>query len=160
MQLTDIFLGLGEDSFSQLMRSISLGKLKTYQLYERLKLRLHVTKLNTETLRKVTPRCWERLSQDESEDFATELSQAMLVSHLDMIKAVLDDLGIENDDGFFPKDADVSKNLTAGWQQRIYEKFNEKYGPALLLFYINHLAWEVQKATELFHPESVNMSHS
>ena len=91
MQLADIFLGLGEESFGQLLRSISLGKLKTFQLFDRLKTRLHVTKLNTETLRKVRPRCWERLSQPDSEDFATELAQAILISHLDMIKAVLDE---------------------------------------------------------------------
>ena len=29
MQLSDIFLGLGEDNFQQLLRSISLGKLRT-----------------------------------------------------------------------------------------------------------------------------------
>jgi len=58
MQLADIFLGLGEESFAQTIRSISLGKLKTFQLYERVKTRLHVNKLKTETLRKVAPRCW------------------------------------------------------------------------------------------------------
>ena len=55
MQLSDIFLALGEPAFQQLIRNVSIGKLKTYQLYERVKMRFHMSKLNTETLRKVTP---------------------------------------------------------------------------------------------------------
>src|SRR5687768_17597420 len=39
MRLSDIILALGEPSFHQLIRSVSIGKLKTYQLYERVKLR-------------------------------------------------------------------------------------------------------------------------
>ena len=49
MQLSDVFLNLGEDRFSQLLRGISIGKLRTYQLFERLKFRFHLVKLNTET---------------------------------------------------------------------------------------------------------------
>src|SRR5437588_3344474 len=86
MQMSQIFLGMGEESFAQLLRTISIGKLKTFQLYERLKTRLHVNKLNSEALRKVAPRCWARLSEPESDDFASELSQAILISHFDMIK--------------------------------------------------------------------------
>jgi hypothetical protein len=154
MKVTDIFLGLGEDLFSQLLRSISLGKLKTFQLFDRLKTRLHVTKLNTETLRKVAPRCWERLSQPDSEDFASELSQAILISHLDMIKAVLDELEIPHEDGFFAKDLDASKHLTGEWQQRVYGKFKDVYPESLLLFYINHLGWELGKSTDMFLPNA------
>jgi hypothetical protein len=152
MQLADIFLGLGEESFTQLVRSISLGKLKTFQLFERVKTRLHVNKLNTETLRKAAPRCWERLSQPENEDLATELSQAILISHLDMIKAVLDELGIPHDDGFFPKDLDAAKYLTEGWQDRVYQKFKGVYSDGLLLFYVNHLGWELARSTEMYVP--------
>ncbi len=151
MQLSDIFLGLGEDSFRELLRSISIGKLKTYQLFERLKARLHTQKLNTEALRKSAPRSWQRIN-DKDEEFATELSQAILVSHLDMIVAVLNFLEIPNEDGFFAKDMDASKYLTEGWQDRVHGQFREQYASALLLFYINHLAMEVQKATELFVP--------
>ena len=152
MQLADIFLGLGEESFAQTLRSISLGKLKTFQLFERMKARLHVNKLNTETLRKAAPRCWERLSHPDSDDFATELSQAILISHLDMIKAVLDEIGIPHEDGFFPKDLDASKHLSEGWPERVYSKFKGVYPEGLLLFYINHLDWEVAKAEEVFVP--------
>src|SRR5580700_8339629 len=88
MQLSEIFLRQGEETFQQLMRAVSMGKLKTYQLYDRVKTRLHLTKLNSETLRKATPRLWTRL-QEHDEDFATDLAQTILVSHLELIKAVL-----------------------------------------------------------------------
>ena len=36
-----------------------------------------------------------------------------------MMRAVLDFLGIPNEDGFFAKDLDAPKYLTEGWQQRV-----------------------------------------
>ncbi len=42
MQLCDVFLELGEDRFSRLVSSISIGRLKTFQLYERFKTRSHL----------------------------------------------------------------------------------------------------------------------
>ena len=152
MQLSAIFIGLGEHSFTSLLRGISIGKLKTYQLYDRMKARLHLAKLNSESVRKAEPRFWARLAEND-EDFATDLSQAILVSHLDMIKAVLDDLAIPNQDGFSDKDIDGAKYLHEGWQRKTYEKFKETYPAPVLLFYINHLDWEVSKAEKLFHPE-------
>ena len=151
MQLSDIFLGLGEPAVAELLRGISLGKLKTFQLYERLKTRLRVAKLNTETLRRIGPRVYERLGEREDE-FATELSQAILVSHMDMIRAILDFLGIPHEDGFFAKDIDGAKYLTEGWQQRVFENFQGKFPNALLLFYINHLGWELLKEQQMFAP--------
>jgi hypothetical protein len=151
MQLSAIFIGLGEQSFTSLLRGISIGKLKTYQLYDRMKARLHLAKLNSENVRKAEPRFWARLGEGD-EDFATDLSQAILVSYLDMIKAVLDDLGIPNQDGFFNKDIDGAKYLTDGWQQKTHDKFKEQYPAAVLLFYINHLDWEVSKAEQIFQP--------
>jgi len=149
MQLAEIFLGLGEDPFSQLLRSISIGKLKTYQLYDRMKARLHLAKLNSENIRKAAPRLWARLGERD-EEFAADLSQAILVSHLDMIKAVLNELGIPNEEGFFAKDIDGAKYLTDGWQQKVFDKFKETYPKTVLLFYINHLAWEVAKSEQVF----------
>src|SRR5690348_15987554 len=105
MQLSEIFLGQGESSFGDLVRAISIGKLKTYQLYDRMKVRFHLAKLNGENMRKAVPRFWARI-QEKDDEFATDLAQAILVSHLDMIKAVVDDLGIPNQDGFFDKDID------------------------------------------------------
>ena len=151
MQLSDIFLRLGEETFQQLMHSVSMGRLRTYQLFDRMKARLHLHKLNSETLRKASPRLWARLGEHDDE-FATDLAQAILVSHLDMIKAVLDHLGVPHQDGFFAKDTDVSNYLKDGWQSEVWEKFRAAFPPAALLFYINHLAWEVAKAEDVFAP--------
>lgn len=151
MQLSDIFLRLGEETFQQLMRSVSMGKLKTYQLFDRVKARLHLTKLNSETLRKAAPRLWVRLQQHD-EEFATDLAQTILVSHLDLIKAVLDHLGVPHEEGFFAKDADIAGYLKEGWQQSVWEKFQPAFPAAPLLFYINHLAWEIAKAEDIFAP--------
>lgn len=154
MRLSDIFVSLGEPAFQQLIRGVSIGKLKTYQLYERVKLRFHMAKLNSETLRKAGPRLWERVSGGDDE-FATDVAQVVLVSHLDMIKDVLDSVGIPHEEGFFAKDIDVSDKLTEGWQSRVYEQFRGKYSDALLVFYINHLGFELLKTEEVFQPTPV-----
>jgi hypothetical protein len=151
MHLSDIFLGMGREPVEQLMRQISIGRLKTYQLFDRMKTRLHLIKLNSETLRKSAPRVWTRL-EERDEDFASELAQAILISHLDMIKAVLDSLKIPHEDGFFSKDADLSANLAEGWQQRVWNEFRAAYPRPALLFYFNHLGWEVANAQEVFAP--------
>ena len=151
MQLSDVFLGLGEDHFQQLMRSVSLGKLKTYQIYDRFKKRLYLNKLNSETLRKSAPRTWARIVERD-EDFAADIAQAILISHMDMIKAVLDHLGIPHEEGFFAKDANVSNYLKEGWREQVWEKFHATFPTAPLLFYINHLAWEMAKAEDVYVP--------
>jgi hypothetical protein len=151
MQLSDIFVGLGQDNVAQLLRSISIGKLKTFQLYERLKARLHASKVNSELLRKSAPRVWARL-QEKDEELATDLGQSILVSHLDLIQATLNFLGIPHEDGFFAKDADVRSYLKEGWQQNVFDKFRDTFPASVLLFYINHLAWEVLKTDEVFVP--------
>jgi hypothetical protein len=151
MQLCDIFLRLGDDNFQQLIRTVSIGRLKTYQLFDRVKTRLYLNKLNSETLRKATPRIWVRIGEHDDE-FAAELAQAILISHLEMIRAVLDHLGIPHEDGFFAKDADVAKFLKDGWQQETWDKFRASYSAPALLFYINHLAWEINKAEDVFQP--------
>src|SRR5947208_5967673 len=143
MPLTDVFLSIGEDGFGHVIHSISIGKLKTYQLYDRFKTRTHLAKLNAENLQKATPRLWARLSEKD-EDYAQDLSQAVLISHLDMIVAVLNFLGIPHEDGFFAKDIDPKPYLTEGWQERVQEKFKGTYPDSLLRFYTAHLAWELK----------------
>ena len=145
MPLTDVFLSIGEDGFGRVIHSISIGKLKTYQLYDRFKTRTHLPKLNAENLQKATPRLWARLSEKD-EEYAQDLSQAVLVSHLDMIVAVLNFLGIPHEDGFFAKDLDATPHLTEGWQERVREKFKDVYPEPLLRFYTAHLAWELLKS--------------
>jgi hypothetical protein len=151
MQMCDVYLALGPEVFRQLVRGISIGKLKTYQVYERFKLRAHLVKLNSEALRKAEPRFWARIEARE-EDFATDLSQVFLLSHLDMIVDVLNFLGIPNEQGFFDKDLKPDQYLTEGWQQRVFEQFTGKYNREILLFYINHLDWELNKTDQVFLP--------
>ncbi len=151
MQLCDAFLALGETGFSDLLRRVSISRLRTYQIYEHIKLRTRLTKLNNESLRKAAPRLWARLSEADG-DLATDLSQAILVSHLDMIIAALDLLGIPHQDGFFAKDADVSTYLTEGWQQKAYDGLKDKYPAPVLAFYLNHLGIETGHAAEIFQP--------
>ena len=113
MYISDVYLGLGQDAFAHLIRGISIGKLKTYQIYEGFKVRTHMQKVNTETLRKAVPRLWQRIA-DRDEEFARDMAQAVLVSHLDMIAAVLDFLGIPHEGGFFAKDLDAQKYFPEG----------------------------------------------
>jgi hypothetical protein len=151
MQMCGVFVGLGPEVFGQLVRHISIGKLKTYQIYERFKLRARLVKLNSESLRKAEPRLWARIEAGE-EDFATDMSQVLLISHLDMIICVLDFLKVPHQDGFFEKDLKAGEYLTEGWQKRVYDEFHGAHTPAVLLFYINHLDWELNKAEQVFLP--------
>jgi hypothetical protein len=151
MQMCGVFQALGPDVFHHLVRGISIGKLKTYQVYERFKTRARLVKLNSEGLRKAEPRFWARIEAGE-EDFATDLSQVFLLSHLDMIVDILNLLGIPNEQGFFDKDLKPEEYLTEGWQMRVFDEFHGKYSREILLFYINHLDWELNKSEQIFLP--------
>ena len=82
----------------------------------------------------------------------TDVAQAILISHLDLIQAVLNHLGVPHEEGFFDKDADVSRYLKEGWRQGCGKNFKRTFPPAALLFYINHLSWEVAKSEDVFSP--------
>jgi hypothetical protein len=151
MDLSQVYVALGQDSFGQMVRGISIGKLKTYQIYEGFKVRAHLAKLNTEALRKAAPRFWTRVSEND-EEFAKELAQAVLVSHIDMIIAVLDFLGVPHENGFFAKDMDATKYFTEGWEVRVRENFRTTFPDALVVFYINHLRWELLKSEQPWAP--------
>ena len=148
MQISDIFVGLGEERFGALLRTVSMGKLKTYQLFERVKTRCHLQKLNTETLRRAEPRLFERIKTED--ELATELAQAVLICHLDLIVAVLNFLEVPHEEGFFQKDVDVTTYLKEGWEERVYSEFKEKFPEPAVLFYINHLSWEVLKTEQVY----------
>lgn len=154
MPIAPVFAGLGEESAIRLLRQVSLGKLKTYQMFDRLKTRLRVSKLNAEALRKCGPKVWERLLEGD-EDLAADLSQAILVSHMEMIVAVLDFLGIPHQDGFFAKDLDAAQYLTEGWRERCFNHFQDKHDATLLVFYLNHLGAEMTGQLELFVPAAL-----
>ena len=154
MQISGIFLALGEDLFGELIRHISLSRLRTFQLFDQIKARTHLIKLNNEHLRKAVPKLWSRM-QDGEEDLAVDLSQALLVSHLDMIVEALDMLGIPHQDGFFAKDSDVKGYLTEGWQDRLFEALKIKYPTPVVIFYINHLGIETGITDAIFAPAAV-----
>ena len=151
MQLSDVFLQLGEERLRQLVRGISIGKLRTFQLYDRFRIRTHMAKVNTENLRKAGPKFWERLGSHD-EEFATDLSQAILIAHMDMIANVLNFLGVPNQEGFFEKDLDAKSYLTEGWHARTFDRFKDEYPAVPLLFYINHLGWELGGDQQAYLP--------
>ncbi|HEY3936874.1 MAG TPA: hypothetical protein VGL97_05565 [Bryobacteraceae bacterium] len=151
MQMCGVFTALGPGVFHHLVGGISIGKLKTYKIYERFKTRARLVKVNSEALRKAEPKFWARIEAGE-EDFATDLSQVFLLSHLEMIEDVLNFLGIPNEQGFFDKDLKPEEYLTEGWQKRVFDQFAEKHTREILLFYINHLDWELNKTDQLFLP--------
>jgi hypothetical protein len=153
MQISDVYLALGQEAFGQLVRGISIGKLRTYQIYEGFKVRAHLHKVNTEILRRTTPKFWERITSGD-EEFGKELAQAVLVSRLDLITKVLDFLGVPHDNGFFAKDMDCKPYFTEGWEDRACEKFRSEFPAPVLLFYINHLRWELLGAGEPYRPAS------
>lgn len=155
MQMCGVFRTLGPEIFHELVRGISIGKLRTYQVYERFKLRARLVKLNSESLRKAETKFWARIEADE-EDFATDLSQVFLLSHLEMITEVLNFLGIPNEQGFFDKDLKPEEYLKEGWQKRVFDQFSGKYPKEILLFYINHLDWELTKTDQLFLPAAAH----
>ena len=153
MEISDVFLGMGQDAFERLVRSVSIGKLKTFQIYEGFKVRAHLHKVNTELLRKSVPKFWARLAERD-EDFGKDLAQTILVSHLEMIAEILDFLGVPHENGFFAKDMDPKPFFTEGWEDRVVQHFRDRFPEPLLVFYVNHLRWELLGATELYRPAS------
>jgi hypothetical protein len=154
MQISDLYRGLGEEAFGKIIRGISIGKLKTYQIYEGFKVRAHLHKVNTEALRKFTPQFWARIMEGD-EDFGKDLAQSVLVSHLDLIAAALDLLGVPHENGFFANDMDAKPYFTDGWEDRVYSQLKGAYPETILVFYINHLRWELLGAEGIYQPIAV-----
>jgi hypothetical protein len=154
MQISDLYRGLGEEAFGKIIRGISIGKLKTYQIYEGFKVRAHLHKVNTEALRKSTQRSWARIMEGD-EDFGKDLAQSVLVSHLDLIAAALDLLGVPHESGFFAKDMDPKPYFTEGWEDRVFSQLKGVYPETILVFYINHLRWELLGAESIYQPVAV-----
>lgn len=151
MKLHELFVALGEESFRAQLRGISLGTLRTYKFYDRLKTRLHLGKLNTESLRGSAPKAFARL-RDGEEELALEISQCILISNMAMIVAVLDFLQVPHTDGFFAEGMKPSDYLTGDWQKRAFEEFKTKYPEAVLVLYLNYLAHEMDPETAVFQP--------
>lgn len=145
-----VFQSLGRPALDELVQSISLGSLRTYQMFEAFKIRARLDKLNLERLRRSAPRLWERLEQGD-EELAGDLAQAVLISNLGLVTQVLDFLKIPHDgSGFFQKGLTTEEYLTEGWQQRTFQEFRTRYPEALVKLYINHLQWETDRQAPVF----------
>jgi hypothetical protein len=148
MTLCDVYIALGEEKFRELLKCVSMSRLRTYQIFDHIKTRTRLVKLNSENLRKAAPRLWERLAaQDDA--LAGDLAQAILVSQLDLIVAALDFLGVPHQDGFFSKETKISGYLTGDWAERCTAHLSGKFAPAAVQFYLNHLALEAGVLEEL-----------
>ncbi len=152
MDLTEVFQALGRSSFQELVEGVSMGRLRTYDVYESFKVRAHLSKLNRERLRRAVPRLWDRLMQGE-QDLAHELAQGILVSNLPFVVEVLDFLEIQHDgSGFFDKNSSAAKELEDGWQAKVFEEFRGRYPESLIVLYTNHLAGELNPSRAIFLP--------
>ncbi len=150
MKLTDAYRALGQSRFDALVGAVSMGALKTFSVYENFKVRSRLGKLNRQRLRRAAPKLWERITGGDG-DLARDFAQAVLVSNIDFVVSVLDFLEIPHDaNGFFDKDANPGEKLKNGWRQKVFDEFRERHGEALVLFYINHLGWEMDKSGEPF----------
>ena len=150
MELTAVYEAFGSDRTCNLVRSVSLGALRTFGVYEAIKVRSRLRTLNRQKLRAVAPRLWERI-KDGDAGLARDLSQAVLVSNIPLVVEVLDLLEIEHDgNGFFAKDGDYSSQLSDGWEQRVFEHCKDRFDTDLVLLYINHLGWEMEALAEPF----------
>jgi len=69
-----------------------------------------------------------------------------------MIADILNSLVIPNEQGFFDKDLKPEEYLKEGWQKRVFDQFADKYQRDIVLFYINHLDWELNKTEQVFLP--------
>ena len=150
MELPEVFQGLGEERFEELVRGISIGRLRTYSVYDSFKVRTRLNKVNREHLRKAVPRFWSRLGEGDN-DLARELAQGVLVSNLPFVVEVLDFIEVPHDgSGFFEKEDSLREHLTDDWQARVLKQFSGKYPESLILFYTNHLSWKIDHSSELF----------
>ena len=55
---------------------------------------------------------------------------------------------------FSPRIWTPNSTFTEGWEARVFEKFHSTYPESMLLFYINHLRWELLHAADVYRPAS------
>ncbi len=142
MDLVGVFASLGQDRSVRLVETVSISALRTFGVYEAIKVRSRLRKLNRQKLQTASPALWRRITEGDS-DLARDLAQAVLVSHIALVAEVLDSLGIEHDgNGFYSKDEDHSGKFKPGWPSTVLGHFGERYPRDVVLLYINYLGWE------------------
>lgn len=150
MELAEVYVALGQERTVRLARTISIGALKTFGVYEGIKIRSRLHRFNRRKLRAAAPKLWRRIASGDS-GLAREFSQAVLVSNIPLMVEVLDLLDIEHDgNGFFAKESDYSQQLGSGWPKTVSEECLGRYSEELVLLYINHLGWETGTLHEPF----------
>ncbi len=142
MELVEVYSALGQERCVRLVQMISIGALRTFGVYQAIKVRSRLHTLSRGKLRAAAPKLWLRITQGDN-SLARDLSQGILVSNIPFVVSVLDFLEIEHDgSGFFSKEADHTEHLSPGWPETVYEKFRGNFPEELILLYISHLGWE------------------
>lgn len=142
MELATVYQALGRERSGELVKTVSMGALRRYGMYQAMKVRSRLRTLNRRKLRALAPRLWDRILKGDT-GLARDLSQAVLVSNIPMMVSVLDLLGVKHDgSGFFDKDGDYSDKFEAGWEAKVVDHCKGSFDDDLVLLYINHLGWE------------------
>ena len=150
MDLVEVYQVLGQERCKSLVRTVSISALKTFKVYEAIKVRSRLSRLNRMKLRAAAGKLWQRVA-DGDEDLARDLSQAVLVSNIPMIVEVLDYLEVEHDgNGFFSKDSDHSDKLSGDWPTRAFAHCKDRFDSDVVLLYINYLGWETDSLSAPF----------
>lgn len=144
MDLAEVYEALGQERVAGSIRTISMGALKTFGVYQSLKVGSRLRKLNRSNLQRAAGRLWQRVADGDT-DLGRDLSQAILVSNIPLVTEVLDCLELEHDgNGFFSKDSDHADKLTEGWAERVFAHCKDRFDQDLILLYINYLGWEAK----------------
>lgn len=150
MDLAEVYEALGQERVAGSIGTISMGALKTFGVYQSLKVGSRLRKLNRLNLQRATGRLWQRVADGDT-DLGRDLSQAVLVSNIPLVTEVLDCLELEHDgNGFFSKDSDHADKLTEGWAERAFAHCKDRFDQDLVLLYINYLGWETKALDEPF----------
>lgn len=150
MDLAEVYQALGQERVAGSVRTVSMGALKTFGVYKAIKVRSRLSKLNRLNLQRAAGRLWQRVADGDT-DLGRDLAQAVLVSNIPLISAVLDFLEIEHDgNGLISTDSDHSESLSDGWAERVFAHCKDRFDQDLLLLYINYLGWETEALDEPF----------
>lgn len=160
MDLAEVYEALGQERVAGSIRTISMGALKTFGVYQSLKVGSRLRKLNRLNLQRATGRLWQRVADGDT-DLGRDLSQAILVSNIPLVTEVLDCLKLEHDgNGFFSKDSDHADKLTEGWAERVFAHCKDRFDQDLVLLYINYLGWETKALDDPFLGEGTDSEPS
>ena len=160
MDLAEVYEALGQERVARSIRTISMGALRTFGVYQALKVGSRLRKLNRLNLQRATGRLWQRVADGDT-DLGRDLSQAVLVSNIPLVTEVLDCLELEHDgNGFFSKDSDHADKLTEGWAERVFAHCKDRFDQDLILLYINYLGWETKVLDEPFLGEDTDSEPS